>query len=174
MLNDKKRKITFYSLAYYFFIYAFLGWATEVIFALMKNGVLMKRGFLTGPLCPIYGFSFVFLLLILNPEKNNFFTLFVWSALITTFLELLTGTVILEVFGKRLWNYSRFPLNLNGHICLMYSLFWGFVCAFVLRYVQPFVDRLVRSIPEKAGAVFLSAAIMAAVIDFVYTVVSKL
>ena len=85
---------TVYQLFWYFCIYSVLGWCTEVVFCTVNTGKWVNRGFLNGPVCPIYGFGVLIVLCVLTPLKDNFFILFAGAALLTSLLELFTGFVL--------------------------------------------------------------------------------
>ena len=110
--------ISLYDMMYYFFIYAFLGWTAEVIFAALKNGKFVNRGFLNGPVCPIYGVGMAVLVLLLNPLKNSWWLLFFAGAAFCSILELVTGFVLDKIFKTKWWDYSNEKLNLKGYICI--------------------------------------------------------
>ena len=80
-----------YQFLWIFFIYAFLGWCTEVSYAALNTGKFVNRGFLNGPVCPIYGFGVVIVLACLTPLKGNFVLLFLGSVVLTSALEWITG-----------------------------------------------------------------------------------
>ena len=90
-----------YQFLWIFFAYAFLGWCTEVCYAALVTGRFVNRGFLNGPVCPIYGFGVVIVLLFLEPLKHNLLLLFLGSVLLTSALEWLTGLCapVLELLG---------------------------------------------------------------------------
>ena len=83
-----------YLLLWIFFVYAFLGWCTEVSFAALTSGRFVNRGFLNGPVCPIYGVGVVIVLFFLDPLRGNTFLLFLGSVLLTSLLEWVTGFVL--------------------------------------------------------------------------------
>ena len=114
-----------YEIAMYFFLYAFLGWCCEVIYATLKTGKFVNRGFLNGPVCPIYGTGVVLLLLALTPLRDYAWAVFLAAALICSALELITGFVLEKLFHKKWWDYSDRHFNLCGYICLEMSLLWG-------------------------------------------------
>ena len=87
-----------YELLWLFFIYAFFGWCIEVVFCGLNEGHFINRGFLNGPVCPIYGVGGVIVVLCLTPIKDNIFLLFVGSALLTSILELITGFALDKIF----------------------------------------------------------------------------
>lgn len=114
-----------YQLLWIFFIYAFLGWCTEVSYAALKTGRFVNRGFLNGPVCPVYGFGVVIVLWVLEPLRGNLLLLFLGSVALTSLLEWLTGFVLERLFHQRWWDYSQEPFNLGGYICLRFSIAWG-------------------------------------------------
>ena len=147
-----------------FFVYAFLGWCAEVSYAALHTGRFVNRGFLNGPVCPIYGFGMAAVLWILRPLMGNTVLLFLGSVVLTSLLEWLTGLVLEKLFHQRWWNYSGEPFNLGGYICLRFSLYWGLACLFVLKIIHPTVLWGVRAVPRSVGWVLLAvfAAAMAA------------
>ena len=153
-----------------FFIYAFLGWCAEVSFAALTSGKFVNRGFLNGPLCPIYGFGAVIVLYCLTPLKNNLFLLFVGSVILTSALEWLTGFVLEKLFHERWWDYSDMPFNIGGYICPIFSLMWGFACLFVVKLFHPTVLFLVYLIPHTLGLVLLVILSIVMVVDIIATV----
>ncbi len=133
---------------WFFFIYAFLGWCTEVIFAACVRGVFENRGFFNGPICPIYGFGVVIVVFFLEPLKENFWILFLGSVVLTSVLELITGYLMEKIFKHRWWDYSRMPLNIGGYVCLAFSLIWGFACVFLVDIIHPSIAFFVNHIPN--------------------------
>ena len=159
-----------YHALWVFFIYAFLGWCTEVSYAATKTGKFVNRGFLNGPWCPIYGFGVVIVLAFLEPLKSNLFVLFLGSVVLTSALEWLTGFLLEKLFAQRWWDYSNEPFNLSGYICLRFSLAWGFACLFVVKLLHPTVLLLIRLIPHLVGLILLGILGVVMVIDLAATV----
>ena len=160
-----------YNAASFFFIYAFLGWCTEVVYAALVHGRFVNRGFLNGPVCPIYGFGVVIVLLILEPIQHNFALLYLGSVALTTALELVTGFVLDKLFHKHWWDYSKERLNLKGYICLKFSLVWGFACLIVVDIIHPVINEFVKLMPDNIGVIILIVLSFAIVSDMVMTVV---
>jgi uncharacterized membrane protein len=159
---------------WYFFVYAFLGWCAEVAFAALKNGRFVNRGFVGGPVCPIYGFGIVGVLVCLSPIRNNPLLQYAGAVALTTVLELATGYLMEKLFHQRWWDYSKMPLNIGGYVCPLFSLIWGAACVGIVKVLHPAVERLVSLIPQPwsrilpvlFGAVFLldvSVAIVKAI-----------
>lgn len=161
---------TLYELACFFVIYAVLGWCLEVCFCTVNTGVLVNRGFLNGPVCPIYGFGMVLVLTALAPLADSLPALFLGGALLASALELAAGWALKKIFHTSWWDYSDVPFNLGGYICLKFSLAWGAAAAAVVRLLQPAVAALVRGVPRMLGAALLCAAAVLFLCDLLVTV----
>lgn len=159
-----------YQLLWIFFLYAFLGWCTEVSYAALRTGKFVNRGFLNGPVCPIYGCGVVVVLAGLEPLKGNFVLLFLGSVVLTSVLELATGFVLEKLFRQRWWDYSDKPFNLGGYICLEFSVMWGFACLFVVDILHPSIEFFIRLIPHALGWVLLGLFSAAMAVDLAATV----
>ena len=146
---------TLYHWLWIFFLYAFLGWCSEVVFAAVKTGTFVNRGFLLGPVCPIYGMGVMLVLWLLSPLEGNLLILYFGSVVITSALEFLLGWVSEKLLHQRLWDYSNMPFNICGHICLAFSLVWGFACLLVVRVFHPVLMGLVSLIPHTVGWILL-------------------
>lgn len=162
--------LNFYTVLWFFFIYAFLGWCTEVCYAALRLGKFVNRGFLNGPICPIYGFGVVGVVALLTPVKERILLLFVCSVLLTSALEWITGFVLEKLFHQKWWDYSDMPFNLNGYICPMFSLMWGFACLIIMDMVHPVVAVVVEHIPTVVGIVVLCVLSAVALVDMAATV----
>ena len=159
-----------YQFFWIFFIYAFLGWCTEVSYAALNTGRFVNRGFLNGPVCPIYGFGVVIVLACLTPLKKNFFFLFLGSVLLTSALEWITGFVLEKIFHQRWWDYSDKPFNLGGYICLQFSVAWGLACLFVVDILHPSIEFFIRVIPHPLGWALLGIFSLVMAVDLMATV----
>lgn len=159
-----------YPLLWLFFIYAFLGWCTEVSYAALKSGRFVNRGFLNGPVCPVYGCGAVIVLWVLEPLRGNLLLLFLGSVALTSLLEWLTGVVLERLFHQRWWDYSQEPFNLNGYICLRFSIAWGLACLFVVKLVHPSVLWCIRTIPHPVGVGLLILFSVTMAVDLAATV----
>ena len=153
-----------------FFVYAFLGWCTEVSYAALVSGRFVNRGFLNGPWCPVYGFGVVIVLAGLEPLRSNLLLLFLGSVALTAALEWLTGFVLEKLFHQRWWDYSDQPFNLGGYICLRFSIAWGLACLFVVEILHPTVVFLIRLIPHEVGLVILVMLCVGMCVDLTATV----
>lgn len=134
----------------YFFIYSLLGWAAEVAYAAVKQHQLVNRGFLNGPLCPVYGFGMVAMLVVLGPWQSSIPAVFVGGTAVTTLIEWLAGWLLYRLFHARWWDYSHLPFNIGGFVCLPFSLLWGIASVVMIELVHPPIARLVARIPATA------------------------
>lgn len=163
---------TVYELFWFFVLYSILGWCTEVVFCTVTTGKWVNRGFLNGPVCPIYGFGMVIVLCALTPLANRLLVLFLGGMLLTSLLELVTGWVLEKIFHTHWWDYSDVPFNLGGYICPKFSLAWGLGSVFALRAVHPLVESLVRAVPAGAGRVLAWPVLAVFLADFIVTAAS--
>ena len=162
-----------YALCWYFFLYAFLGWCAEVAFAACKTGRLVNRGFLNGPVCPIYGFGMLAAVTALGPVRGSLPALFFGGGLLATALELVGGWALMTLFHARWWDYSDKPFNLGGYICLRFSLLWGLGVTAVMRLVHPAVELLVsRLLTNPPGAILLGVCAGLFAADLIATVIT--
>ena len=155
----------------FFFLYAFFGWIWEVCLELVKQHKFINRGFLTGPILPIYGFGAVSILLFTIPVRESMVLIFLCGMLGATVLEYLTGWLLERLFHMRYWDYSRQPFNLNGYICPMASLCWGFFSVLLVRVVQPPVTELICRLPAVTAATLAAVLVGAGALDLVFAVV---
>ena len=165
---------TIYELLDYFLIYAFLGWCLEVVYATVVKGVFVNRGFLNGPICPIYGLGAIIVIMALSPLKNNVFILFIGSVILTSMLEYDTGYILEKVFHEKWWDYSEAPFNLHGYVCLKFSLLWGVACVFVIDIIHPMISGVVNLVPNIAEIIFLCVSFTAFAVDIGLTVATIL
>ena len=172
--------MTVYQILWYFLIYSFIGWCIEVAYHAMKVHRLVNRGFLNGPVCPVYGFGVVLVFaavhFIVAQTGGSFqdislFLLFPIGVVLTTAVELFGGYMLDKAFHARWWNYSEEKFNLNGYICLKFSIIWGLGVVFLVKVAHPFIEgSTIALLPVKIGiwlAVFLCISYFA---DFVVSV----
>ena len=168
-------------IALFFIIYAVIGWVTEIIYQAVSKGIVVNRGFLNGPVCPIYGFGSLFVILLvktLGIDYSSFSSdtkVFLLGMLLSTMLELVGGYALLKIFHARWWDYSTKPFNFHGYICLEFSIIWGFGILIVVRKIQPFIETVFGGLaPSTLGLVLLVAAYIILVSDFAVSVLITL
>lgn len=177
--------MTIYDVLWYFMIYSMVGWMVEVAFHAVTVGKVINRGFLNGPVCPVYGSGVLMVLSVLNIlgtafgvetdlEKASPLLLFVVGLIFATLIELIAGFLLDKLFHARWWDYRDRKFNLNGYICLGFSIVWGLAIAFVLRVIQPFFDHLIDLIPVFLGWIVLIFVYIMFITDIVITVMTIL
>lgn len=161
-----------YQLLAYFLIYSCLGWCLEVIYAAVTTGSIINRGFLNGPVCPIYGFGMVLVLLLLTPLSHNTILLYLGGVILPSALELVGGWALEKLYHTRWWDYSERPFNIGGYICLQFSLLWGVGTLVMMRVVHPSIAVLVELVPELVGLILMLVLYLVYAVDVVATAIS--
>ena len=131
-----------------FFFYCFCGWVWESCYVSVCQRRWVNRGFLNGPLLPIYGFGAIIILFATLPVEDNLYLVWLFGMLAATALEYITGAAMEALFKVRYWDYSKHRFQLNGHICLSSSIAWGFFSIFLVRFLHPPIGRLLLDIPS--------------------------
>lgn len=131
-----------------FIIYSFIGWIVESGYrTVLEKGRFVNSGVLFGPFIPIYGFGATAILLIeLYIGSFAFPIQIVIFSVIATAIEYLTSYILEKKFSMRFWDYSTYPLNIKGRVCLLYSGFWAVLSAVQIIYIQPFADSFINSL----------------------------
>ena len=144
-----------------FFFYCFCGWVWESCYVSICRRQWVNRGFLHGPLLPIYGSGAIIILFVTLPAEDHLWLVWLLGMAAATALEYITGAVMERLFKVRYWDYSHHRFNLNGHICLSSSIAWGFFSIFLVRFLHPPVGRLLVRVPDwlvDPAALMLTAA----------------
>ena len=137
----------FSSLVLYFTAYSFIGWFIETTYCSIPARKFVYRGFLMGPVCPIYGFGALSVLLILSPFSDQPLLVFFLGLIITSVLEYLVSVLLEKLFKKSWWDYSTKKFNINGRISLLTSLAWGALSVVLVYAIHPALRRLFEMIP---------------------------
>ena len=168
-------------IALFFLVYAVIGWITEVVYQAISKGIVVNRGFLNGPICPIYGFGSLFVILLvkaLGLDHSSFTSdlkVFLLGMLLSTMLELVGGYALLKIFHARWWDYTSKPFNYHGYICLEFSIIWGLGILVVVRRIQPFVEAVFGDLGTSIfGIILLLIAYIAFISDFAVSVLITL
>lgn len=162
----------------YFFIYSFLGWLLETIYCVVTLGVFNKRGFLYGPVCPIYGFGAIILIQSLKSIKTNTVGKFFIAMIAFTVFEYLVSVVLESLFGLRWWDYTDSALNFQGRISLSFSIAWGIIGVIFVEKIHPFVkskiEKYTNSIPKKMLLISLGIFTALIIVDLIFSVIKYL
>ena len=161
-----------YQIMAYFLIYSCIGWCLEVIYAAVTTGQLVNRGFLNGPVCPIYGFGMIIVLFTLTPLLHSALLLYIGGVILPSALELVGGWALYKLYRTRWWDYSDYPFNIGGFICLEFCLLWGVGTLVVMRIVHPIVAGIVSMIPPLVGLILMIFLYAVYAVDVVVTAIS--
>lgn len=130
------------------FGYSFLGWIAETSVATIKNKTYVNRGFVAGPFCFIYGMAEVTLTVFLQDLRNSGMFLFLGSMIIATVIEWFAGKILERMKYVKWWDYSHKKFNLDGYVCLQYSLLWGALGFLTVKYANDLIVGLFRMLPD--------------------------
>ena len=159
-----------------FFIYSFIGWVVEVFYTRITTKKWVNRGFLIGPICPIYGIGCLLLVFLFDSYRNDYFVLFLSSIFICSLLEYTTSFLLEKIFKARWWDYSHMKYNINGRICLETMLPFGLFGALVAGLVNPFFYNLISRLPKLLLIIISSILLVILLVDLIisFSVVSKI
>ena len=160
---------SFSEIALLFFIYSFLGWCVEVAFVAVTAGKVTNRGFLNGPICPIYGCGMIGVLLALLPVEKNVWLLFLGGMVICSAVELFGGWILDKIFHMRWWDYSDKKFNIGGYVCLAFSFMWSMAVVFAVKFVHHPIMAVVKKIPFQIQIVIVVVCGAVFVVDMIVT-----
>lgn len=133
----------------YFIAYSFLGWVMESVLKTCVQKKPVNSGFLHSPFCPIYGFGALIMLLFLQRFKDNVIWLFIMGFFILSLWEYIVGWMLEIIFKTKYWDYSQNKFNIKGRVCLVNSLFWGFLGVIFIHYMHPYIEEKIDLIPQE-------------------------
>ncbi len=166
--------MTAYPLAYwilFFFIYCFLGWCIESAIVSVNTRKLTNRGFLNGPVIPIYGFGAIMIIFCTIPFSGNFVMEYIVGVVSCTVLEYFTGLLMELIFKTKFWDYSDKFMNFQGRVCLVSSLFWGVLSLFVIKVIHiPMADFITSHLDIRVTAAIDIVLAAAMLTDTVFSV----
>lgn len=178
-MNNKKKKFTIMGLSVwrilaYFIIYSVVGYIIETIFGIITKGVWESRqSFLYGPFCAIYGLGAAIMIIFLHKYSKNYTRLFIGGFIVGSIVEYLVSWIGEVLLGVKWWDYSDMPLNINGRICVYFSIFWGFLALYLIASFNPRIDRLINWIKNKLSVkalkVLTTTVIILLLIDCIAT-----
>ena len=153
----EKERLTFNELVWIFFISCEVGWAVETLWCLIKHGYIESRQSLVySHLSVAYGMGAVILTLVLfKLRESKLINIFLVSFIAGTVTEYICSLGQEILFGSVAWDYSNVPLNINGRVCLLYSLFWGVLGIMWIKGIYPLLSKFVSKIPKKFSQIFV-------------------
>ena len=165
-----------------FFLFSFIGWLCEVIYVgFIFEHRFINRGFLFGPICPIYGVTGVIMLFFPEKLQQSVILLFFSGVIICTAVEYISSFLLEKLFHTTWWDYSNkqiqfgsttIKLNLNGRICLQNSLLFGVMTVIGIKFVFPFIQKIISSIPQNTTKYFAIILSVIFIFDLFFSVKS--
>lgn len=154
----------------YFIIYSVVGYVIETIFGLLTKGVIESRkSFLYGPFCGIYGVGAVIMIIGLQKFNKNNYTLFAGGFIIGSLIEYVVSFIGEWFFHIKWWDYSSMPFNINGRICVWFSIFWGILAIYLMTHFHPKIDKFLNKMQPNVLKTFTIILTILIFIDFLVT-----
>lgn len=170
IIEDPIVKITFKRVLAYFIIYSFLGFIIETIFGMLTKGVIESRqSCLYGPFCCIYGLGAAIMIPGLQKFKKKNITLFLAGAIEGSIVEYVISWLGEIVFHIKWWDYSNMPFDINGRICLLFTIFWGLLALMLIRLINPYIERFIDKIPKKLFSILTIGGTTLLILDLLIT-----
>lgn len=169
----KKNRIDkFIEYASLFLITCFIGWAWEVLWEFLKEGNLINSGTMRGPWLPIYGTGSLLIYILLYEYKEKKWMIFIGAFVICTVSEYITSLYLEYTYGMSWWNYTDKPFNINGRICLPYSIVFGFTGLIVIYLIVPFVKKFIEKHNKKIILTVCIILLSLFTFDFIYSTIN--
>ncbi len=167
-----KSKINIHQLFWYFILFSILGLIIETFYGYFTMGIWESRkGLIWGPFCPVYGVGAIFLIFFLNHvNQKSYFKLFFYGALTGAAVEYMLSYGLEAIYGARFWDYSYAKGDINGRICIIYSLFWGILAIGLMKLIKPLIDKVIERINLKIKASTEMAMFLFLAVDALVTV----
>lgn len=166
--------LSIYFILMHFYIFSFLGWIYEVIFVTIRDKKPANRGFLIGPILPLYGIGATLVYIVLRPFASCPSLLYICGMVFATAIEYVTAVLLEKLFHTKWWDYSKEPYNFQGRIAVIPSMFWGFLSLFMFDALEPLAMKIINAIPKQTGKYILTIAIILTSIDFIYTLITTI
>lgn len=140
----------------YFVFYSFIGFILETLYTLITRGILIsKKCFLINMLCPVYGLGAIAILGATKPFKEYKLITFVFGGIAATAVEYILHYIYKDILGVSIWDYSTLPYNINGRVCILFTLFWSMLSPILVYIIHPFLEKRMTSMPKALFAVLL-------------------
>lgn len=155
----------------YFIVYSFFGWVMESVLKTILQKKPVNSGFLYGPFCPIYGFGAIIMFAFLQSFKENPIVLFIIAFFILSLWEYAVGWALEKIFNTKYWDYSENKFNIKGRVCLMNSLFWGFLGVVFIIVIHPFIIEKIDIINTNDLLFLTSILSIIIVVDLIISII---
>ena len=154
-----------------FIIFSVVGWISEVLYVgIFHEHKFVNRGFLHGPLCPVYGFGGLVILILPPSLYSTWIPLFFSSMIMCTLVEYFVSWIMEKMFHARWWDYSHYKFHINGRICLLNSVLFGFLGVGVIHFIYPQLLNLLNWLGDVTIQVSTDVIAVVLAVDLVATV----
>ena len=158
----------------YFLIYSFLGWVCETIYCSILDRKFVNRGFLNGPVCPVYGFGALLVIALLNKYRGDIFAIFFLGMIVTSVVEYITAVILETAFQTKWWDYSKHKFNIHGRVCLLNSTLFGLLSVVLIEVINVRITTVVNSISKMVNVVLACVAMIIFLLDFITTLIAMI
>ncbi len=167
---------------FYFFFYSFIGWFFESCYCSIRPKKWVNRGFLRGPICPIYGTGGLVMMIALLPLRHitenlyfNELLIFIAGAILCDIVEFTTSYIMEKLFNARWWDYSNKKFNIQGRICLTHTFYWGTCSCLFVFILEPIMNLyLVGQVSESSRNILTYIFLTVFAFDLLDTVIHAL
>ena len=163
-----------YELLWLIFVYSFFGWIIETVVGSIKKRRFVNRGFLSGPVCLVYGISAVIMTVALRDLSHTWGYLFLGCTLDATAIEWITGKLLERMTHHKWWDYSGKRWNFDGYICLQSSLFWGVLGVCAIKFFNRALITVYRLIPDVVAVCLIWILVGILIFDLTATIAALL
>ena len=152
-----------------FMFFSFLGYIYEMIHMRITTKSLVNRGYLQGPVIPVYGVGMILITTFLDDIKSNYILTFILLTIIIAVTEYTTGIILEKVFNLRLWDYSKRKFNINGLVCLNTMIQFVIMAGFTLYFVNPIFTNILDNSNSLVLSIIGVILLILFLIDFIFS-----
>ncbi len=154
---------------YFFIIGSFIGWILEIVFKIISKEDVVRAGMANGPFCILYGIGTFVLAMVISKYTKNVFLIFLFSSIILTSLEYVTGLLLDKVYEVELWDYSKLKFGINKYISLEFMIIWGVLGVIFIKYILPNLNKIYIYLDGPILITMIYIATVYIFIDYLYT-----
>ncbi|MDU4891257.1 MAG: putative ABC transporter permease [Clostridium sp.] len=154
----------------WFVFYSCAGWVYESTLCSITDKKLVNRGFLNGPVCPVYGVGAVAVIFFLNDNQSSYLELFITGAVLACTIEYLTSVILEKLFHAKWWDYTRYKFNIHGRVCLLGAIVFGTFSVVLIKFIQPVIEGYTNLVPNGVLICVAVGTSLIMAIDLVFTV----
>ena len=149
-----------------FMLYGFLGYIYEMIHMRITTKELVNRGFLNGPIIPVYAVGTLFIIILLDNIKSNILLTIILITIICSVVEYTTSFILEKIFKIRLWDYSDKKFNIHGRVCPNTMCQFVLLALVALYIIEPYYINLLNSINNTYLIAISIVLVILFIIDF--------